>query len=72
MPKFLRSSDPDFESKLQAALHIEEGRSDVLSAQVSSIISDVKQRGDEAILEYTNKWDKSSFAKPSDFVLKKR
>lgn len=70
MPKFLRTTDADFKEKLQSALHVEDDRSDVLSTQVSAILSDVRKRGDDAILEYTNKWDKSNFTKPSDFVLK--
>lgn len=70
MSKFLRSTDADFKEKLQSALHVEDDRSDVLSSQVSDILSNVKQRGDDAILEYTNKWDRAGFAKPSDFVLK--
>ncbi len=70
MPKFLRSTDADFKEKLQSALHVEDDRSDVLSSQVSDILRNVKQRGDEAILEYTNKWDKANFKTASDFALK--
>jgi histidinol dehydrogenase len=71
MPKFLRSTDSDFKKKLQSALHVEEDdRSDVVANQVSDILRNVKQRGDEAILEYTNKWDKANFKTASHFLLK--
>lgn len=42
---------------------------DTLQKSVAAILHDVKTKGDAAVLKYTNKWDKTGFKKPADFVL---
>ena len=70
MPKFLTSEQANFKIELQAALRYEESRSAELQKQVSDILYHVKTRDDQAVLDYTNKWDKTTFKKSADFVLK--
>jgi len=70
MVKFLNSNTADFEGTLVAALCYEESRSDDLQKQVSDILHNVKTRGDKAVLDYTNKWDKTVFKKPTELALR--
>ncbi len=55
---FTRQSD--FDAKLNALLAFEEAADEKLEATVAAILADVKKRGDEAVLEYTRKFDRLS------------
>ena len=70
MAKLLKTSSKDFKTRLHTLLHYEEERSDVLQLAVSGILKEVKSKGDAAVIGYSNKWDKTAFKKPADFVLK--
>ena len=61
--KQLISTDPDFSKQLQSLLSRSNEKDTELSAIVSSILEDVRNRGDEALLEYTNKYDHRSASK---------
>ncbi len=57
MPHRLYTSQPDFGKVLERLLMPGYGQSDI-SASVAGIIMDVKQRGDEALLDYTRRFDR--------------
>lgn len=53
----LASSDPHFQEKLEALLSFEVSLDDEIDRTVVHILNQVKQRGDEALLELTRKFD---------------
>lgn len=69
MVKILKTSEQGFLKNLQQSLHWEEERSSDLATQVADILSNVKSRGDEAVLEYSNRWDGTGFRNAADFKL---
>jgi histidinol dehydrogenase len=70
--KQLISTDPDFSKQLQSLLSRSNEKDTELSAIVSSILEDVRNRGDEALLEYTNKYDHRSVSKDDLEVIPSR
>ena len=54
----LDSSAPDFKETLDALLAFESETDDAIESSVAKILADVKQRGDAAVLEYTNQFDR--------------
>ena len=67
--KRFASVDGDFENKLDALLAFE-GAQDVLVDQaVAAILADVKTRGDEAVVDYTNRFDRLSVQSLADLEL---
>ena len=54
----LDSTQPDFKQKLDTLLAFEASTDDAIESAVTSILADVKKRGDAAVLEYTNKFDR--------------
>ena len=54
----LDSSQPDFKLALKALLAFDAGTDQAIESAVADILSDVKMRGDAAVLEYTNKFDR--------------
>ena len=54
------SADGDFDGKLKALLAFETAQDDNIDEVVAGILKDVKKRGDTAVLEYTNRFDKTS------------
>jgi histidinol dehydrogenase len=54
------STDVDFDSKLKALLAFETAQDDSIDEVVAKILKDVKKRGDAAVLEYTNRFDKTN------------
>lgn len=69
MASLLKTSNAGFARALQQHLHWEEERSEERAAQVSGILRAVKQQGDAAVLEYTNRWDQTGFKNATDFQL---
>ena len=67
----LSSSAPDFEQRLNALLAFEAEADEKLEATVASILSDVRTRGDTAVLEYTARFDRLSVSKSGDLELPK-
>lgn len=51
------TTDQDFDQKLKALLAFETAQDDSIDNVVADILRNVKQRGDEAVLEYTRKFD---------------
>jgi histidinol dehydrogenase len=56
----LATQDKSFDADLKALLAFETAQDDSVDAVVASILKDVKIRGDAAVLEYTNKFDKTN------------
>jgi histidinol dehydrogenase len=53
----LDSADRDFQAKLMAVLAFEASEDEAIDRAAASIIADVRQRGDAAVLEYTQRFD---------------
>jgi histidinol dehydrogenase len=53
----LDSTEPDFQGQLDALLAFEATTDAAIEHAVTSILDDVKMRGDAAVLEYTNRFD---------------
>jgi histidinol dehydrogenase len=52
------STAPDFKQQLSKLLAFETETDDAIESAVAKILADVKARGDAAVLEYTNKFDR--------------
>jgi histidinol dehydrogenase len=57
----LDASAPDFMAQLARAMAMRDEQAGDISHSVKSILQDVKLRGDEAVIEYTQKWDWDGF-----------
>ncbi|USG62047.1 histidinol dehydrogenase [Sneathiella marina] len=58
MPVKLSTADSDFDSQFSALLHQKRDTESDVSAVAAEILSQVQVRGDDAVLEYTNKYDR--------------
>ena len=58
MPQFLDSQDADFEARFTALLGMKREDSPDVDATVAGIISDVRTRGDAAVIELTSRFDR--------------
>jgi histidinol dehydrogenase len=58
----LSSRNPGFDAELSKLLAFEETADERLEATVAGILADVRKRGDEAVLEYTRKFDRLPLA----------
>lgn len=58
--KKLSTKDANFDADLKALLAFETAQDDSIDAVVANILRDVKSCGDAAVLEYTNRFDKTS------------
>jgi histidinol dehydrogenase len=56
----LSTQDKSFDADLKALLAFETAQDDSVDVVVANILKDVKTRGDAAVLEYTNKFDKTN------------
>jgi histidinol dehydrogenase len=54
----LDSSNPDFKAQLSAVLAFEASEDEAIDRAAGQILADVKARGDAAVLEYTNRFDR--------------
>ncbi len=63
------TTDQDFDSKLKTLLAFETAQDDSIDVVVANILKDVKTRGDAAVLEYTNRFDKTDATKLSDLEI---
>ena len=67
MIRKLDSTQDDFQETLDALLAFEAETDDAIEGAVAKIIADVRARGDEAVLEYTNRFDRMNAAGMADF-----
>src|SRR5882672_685096 len=58
MPLILSTRDPDFEAAFQHLLGLKRESAADVDAAVAAIIDDVVRRGDAALVEYTNRFDR--------------
>lgn len=58
--KRFSTQDVDFDKNLKDLLAFETAQDDSIDMVVADILRDVKKRGDAAVLEYTNRFDKTS------------
>ncbi|AUH53403.1 histidinol dehydrogenase [Chromobacterium sp. ATCC 53434] len=65
----LSSSQPDFAERLQALLAFETAQDPAVDAAVAAICADVHHRGDAALVEYTNRFDRMQAASIADLTL---
>lgn len=67
----LSTQDNSFAAELKALLAFETAQDDSVDAVVANILKDVKTRGDTAVLEYTNRFDKTSATNLADLEVSK-
>ena len=67
----LNSGDPDFASQLQSLLQRPEERDSELSSTVAEIIAAVRQQGDEALLRYTESFDRYQAQSITDLTIER-
>ncbi len=65
----LDSSSADFAKQLQARLDWDASDDLEIHKRVLDIIADVKRRGDQALLEYTNRFDRTAFGSGKELEL---
>jgi len=53
----LDSASPDFDARLRELLHYEASQDAAIERTVATILADVRERGDEALLEHTRRLD---------------
>ena len=69
--KRLSTVDADFKAKMDALLAFEAAQDEGIERTVIGILADVKARGDAAVVEYSNKFDRLSVASMADLELSK-
>ena len=65
----LSTIDSTFDADLKALLAFETAQDDAVDVVVANILKDVKNRGDAAVLEYTNRFDKTSASHLSELEI---
>jgi len=58
MPQFLSTNDPDFETNFRALLGMKREADEDVDKAVAAIIADVRTRGDQALIDYTARYDR--------------
>ncbi len=58
MPQYLNVNDPDFDTRFMRFLGMKREVSEDVDLAVRDILEDVRKRGDEAVFEYTLKFDR--------------
>jgi len=67
----LSTQTADFDDELKALLAFETAQDDSVDLIVADILKEVKTRGDAAVLEYTNKFDKTNAQSIADLEVSK-
>ena len=65
----LSTVDADFAAKLKTLLAFEAAADDTIERTVATILADVKTRGDAAVVDYSNRFDRLSTASMADLEL---
>jgi histidinol dehydrogenase len=60
MPKRLDITDPDFDSQFQEVLSVQREADIDVNEVVAGILADVRRRGDAAVVDYTNQFDRQN------------
>ena len=69
MIRKLCTRDPEFFVTLDALLHFDNSTDDAIERVVAEILSDVRHRGDAAVLEYTRRFDRLEASKLADLEI---
>ncbi|MFM1907649.1 MAG: hypothetical protein RLZZ591_1326 [Pseudomonadota bacterium] len=69
-PLLLSTASADFEASFQARLHWSDQTDAAIEGVVAGILSDVQQRGDEAVLAYTQRFDGLASTRMSELELR--
>ena len=56
--RFLNTKDKDFEKNFSALVAVDSSVDPEITKRAEAIVEDVHKRGDEAVLEYTNRFDR--------------
>lgn len=67
--KQLNTQSPDFQIELKNLLAFETAQDPKIDQTVADICADVQKRGDEAVIEYTNRFDGTSAQSMADLTL---
>ena len=62
MKKIINTSDKDFDNQFKELLNIDRNITENVEEVVRSIVQNVKSKGDDSLVEYTNKFDKNSLS----------
>lgn len=65
----LNSRDTDFDSKLKTLLAFDAEQDDAIESATARILADIRSKGDQALLEYTQKFDKVEVSNVSDLEI---
>ena len=71
MPEIARlaTREPDFETRLSALTALEASQDEAVDRAVAGIIADVRSRGDAALLEYTQRFDRVTATRVADLEI---
>ena len=69
--KRLKTTQADYQSQMEALLAWEGVSDDKVNATVRDIINDIRTRGDDALVEYTNKFDRMNVSSMKDLTFSK-
>ena len=69
--KKLNTQDSNFKDQLSQLIFFEAEENSQIEKTVAEILSDVKKRGDQAVIEYTNKFDHVNFSQMEEFEISK-
>lgn len=67
--KRFSTSDADFKPRLNALLAFESAQDEAVDLAVADILAEVKARGDEAVIEYTRRFDRLDVASMAELEL---
>ena len=70
--KRFSSADADFKQRLDALLAFESAQDESVDQTVAAILADVKVRGDAAVVEYTNRFDRLSAQSMAELELSRQ
>lgn len=54
----LNATDPDFSAQLKTLLHVDAAQDDAIEAATAGILANIREHGDEALLDYTRQFDR--------------
>lgn len=70
--KRLNAADEGFDASLRALLAFESGAESAVEDTVKNILADVRRRGDQAVIEYSNRFDRLSVQDFSQLIIEKQ
>ncbi|MCD8339463.1 MAG: histidinol dehydrogenase [Burkholderiales bacterium] len=65
----LNTLDPNFEEQFSKLVAVDSSVDPEITKRAEAIVDDVKKRGDEAVLEYTNRFDGTNFTSMDQLII---